>query len=118
MGLPKSRFSAIQSDLNAAEKLIADLLRFTHRSISSYVIEVLHCLPIVYRIKFKVILLVSKFQLGFATSRLTDFVRKPMSSVSARTLRSTDRLDLFRPSCQDRLGSMSRFSCDWALHLQ
>ena len=39
-GLPKSRLSTLQSVLNAAARLLARLLRFTH--ISIYMTEVLH----------------------------------------------------------------------------
>src|SRR6218665_3748317 len=71
MGLHKSRLSTIQSVLNAAARLIARLPRFIH--ISTYMsnmTEVLHWLPIASRIKFKVLLLVSKSQLGFAPAIL------------------------------------------------
>ena len=68
MGLPKSRLSAIQLVLNAAAKLIACHSRFTH--ISNYMTEVLHWLPIASPIKFKVLLLVSKSQLGVAPAIL------------------------------------------------
>ena len=69
MGLPKSRLSAIQSVLNAAARLIARFPRFTH--ISTYMTEVLHWLPIASCVKFKVLFLVSKSQLGLAPSYLT-----------------------------------------------
>src|SRR6218665_3041066 len=107
-GLLKSRLSAIQSVLNAAARLIARLSRFTH--ISTYMTEILHWLPIASRIKFKVLLLVSKSQLGLAPSYLTDFMRKPMSSVSARPLRSTDRLDLFVPRVRIALAQCHAFA--------
>ena len=108
MGLPKSRLSAIQSVLNAAARLIARLARFTH--ISTYMTEILHWFPIAFRIKFKVLLLVSKSQLGLAPSYLTDFMRKPMSSVSARPLRSIDCLDLFVPRVRTALARCRAFA--------
>src|SRR6218665_40711 len=64
VGLPKSRLSAIQSVLNSSSRLIARLPRFTH--ISTYMTEVLLLLPIASRIKFNVLLLVSKSQPGLA----------------------------------------------------
>jgi len=98
MGFPKSRLSAIQSVLNAAARLISRLPMFTH--ISIHMTEILHWLPIASRIKFKVLLLVSKSQLGFAPSYPTGFMRKPMSSASAR---STDRLGIFVPHVRTAL---------------
>src|SRR6218665_3576959 len=71
MDLLKSRLSAIQSVLNAAARLTARLPRFTH--ISTYLTEILHWLPIASRIKFKVLLLVTKSQFGLAPSYLADF---------------------------------------------
>src|SRR6218665_1371357 len=59
---------------------------------------------------FKVLLLVSKSQLGLAPSYLTDFMRKPMSSLSARPLRPTDRLDLFVPRVRTPLAQFFAFS--------
>src|SRR6218665_1557565 len=108
MGLPKSHQSAIQSVLNASARLIAHLSRFTH--ISTYMTEILHWLPIASRIKFKVPLPVSKSQLGFAPSYLPDFMHKLMSSVSARPLRSTDRLDIFVPRVRTALAQCRAFA--------
>src|SRR6218665_3349664 len=105
-GLLKSRLSAIQSVLNAAARLIALLPRFTH--IFTYMTEILHWLPIASRIKFKVH--GSKSQLGLAPSYLTDFMRKPMSSMSARPLRSTARLDLFVPRVRTALAQCRAFA--------
>jgi len=59
---------------------------------------------------FKVLLLVSKSQLGLAPSYLTDFMRKPMSSLSASPLRSTDRLDLFVPRVRTALAQCCAFA--------
>jgi len=92
MGLPKSRLSAIQSVLNAAASKVYPCF-----DQSTYMTEVLHWLPIASRIKFKVLLLVFKSQLGLAPSYLIDFMLKPMSSTSACPLRSTDRLYIFVP---------------------
>src|SRR6218665_618210 len=82
MDLLKSRLSAMQSVLNAAARLFACLPRFTN--ISIYMTEVIHWLQIASRIKFEVLLLVFKSQLGLAPRYLiTDFMCKPMSSTSA-----------------------------------
>src|SRR6218665_4008156 len=92
--------------------LLQDILHafpcFTH--ISTYMTEILNSLPYASRIKFKVLLLVSKSQLGLAPSYLTDFMRKPMSSPSARPLRSADRLDLFVPRVRTALAQCHAFA--------
>src|SRR6218665_808739 len=72
--------------------------------------KILQWLPIASRIKCKVLLLVSKSQLDLAPSYLTDFMRKPMSSVSARLLRSTDHLDLFVPRVRPALAQCRAFA--------
>ena len=58
-------------------------------------LEVLHWLPISARIHYKILSLVSKSQLGTAPKYLSDYMRKPLSASSSRSLRSADRLDLF-----------------------
>jgi len=94
--------------LNAAARIIACLPRFTH--ISTYMTEVLHWLPIASCIIFKILLLVSKSQLGLAPSYLTGFMHKKMSSTSARHLRSTDRLDPFVPRVRTALAQCRAFA--------
>jgi len=91
-GLPKLRLTALQSVLNAAARLIARLLKFDH--ISTYMSEVLHWFPIALRIRYKILFLVSKSQLRLAPKYLSDFMRKPLSTSSLRSLHSEDRLDL------------------------
>ena len=54
--------------------------------------------------------LVSKSQLGLARRYLTDFMRKPISSISARLLRSTCRLDLFVPRVRTVLAQCRAFA--------
>jgi len=108
MGLPKSCLSPPLSVLNAAAGLIICLPRFTH--ISSYMTKVLRWLPIASRIKFKILLFVSKSQPGLAPRYLTDFMRKPMSSTSARPLPSTNRLDLFVPHVRTALVQCHAFA--------
>ena len=96
--------------LNAAARLFARLPRFTH--IFTYMTEVLHWLPIASRVEFKVFLFVSNSKLGLTPSYLrpTDFMRKPMSTVSARPLRSADRLDLFLPRVRTALAQCRAFA--------
>jgi len=67
-------------------------------------------LPIASCIKFKVLLLVSKSQFGLAPTYLTDFMRKPMSSTSARPLSSADRLEIFVPRVRTALAQCRAFA--------
>ena len=62
LDLHMPRLSALQPIINAATRLIARPLRFTHM----YITEVLHWLPKLSNIKFRIILFVSKPQLGLA----------------------------------------------------
>ena len=95
VGLPKSRLSPLQSVLNAAARLIARLPRFSH--ISAFMIEHLHWLPLIARIRFKVLFLISRAFLGQAPRYLCDLIRRPLSAASGRPLRSLDRHDLLVP---------------------
>ena len=94
-GLPKASISSLQSVMNSAARLIARLPRYSH--ISTYMTDVLHWLPVASRIQYKVLLLVLRTQLGLAPKYLCDLMRKPLSAVSSRPLRSADRLDLLVP---------------------
>ena len=85
MGLPKQRLSPLQSVLNASARLIARLPRFSH--ISTYMLDVLHWLPITARIHYKILFLVSKAQLSSSQKYLSDYMRKPLSATSSRSLR-------------------------------
>ena len=108
VGLPNVRLSSLQSVLNSAARLIARLPRFSH--ISSYMTDVLHWLPIASRIQFKVLLLVSKTQHGLAPKYLCDLMRKPLSAISSRPLRSADRLDLLVPRARTALAQHRAFA--------
>jgi hypothetical protein len=108
LGLPMLRLNPLQSVLNAAARLIARIPRFSH--ISTYMIEVLHWLPITSRIQYKILLLVSKSRLGLAPKYLSDLMRQPLSATSARPLRSTGRLDLFVPRTRTTLTQRRAFA--------
>src|SRR5688572_8005347 len=94
-GLPKVRLSTLQSVLNSAARLIARLPRFSH--ISTFMTNKLHWLPIEARIQYKILHLVSRAYHGQAPKYLCDLLRKPVSALSLRSLRSSDRADLFVP---------------------
>src|SRR6218665_204483 len=63
-------------------------------------IKELHWLPILARVRCKVLLLVAKSQQGLAPKYLFELMSKPLSARSSRPLRSADRSDLLVPwSC-------------------
>src|SRR6218665_3556626 len=95
IGLPKTRLAPVQSVLNAAARMLARLLPYLH--ISDYMISELHWLPILARVRYKVLLLVAKSQQGLAPKYLCELISKPPSAHSSRPLRSADRCDLLIP---------------------
>lgn len=107
-GLPKSRLSSLQSVLNAAARLIGRFPRFSH--ITSFMTDVLHWLPVPSRIQYKILLLVSRTQQGMAPKYLCDLMRKPLSSLSSRPLRSSDRLDLLVPRARTSMAQHRAFA--------
>jgi len=118
--LPKTWLSPLQIVLNRVARLIARLPRYSH--ISSFIKE-LHWLPISTCIKYKVLLIVLKVQIGVAPKYLRDGIRLPTSASSLRHLRSLDRRELFVPRtrttwpCLDRFPLMA-FLFGIAFHLQ
>src|SRR6218665_33029 len=62
--------------------------------ISDYMIKELHWLPILARVRYKVLLLVAKSQQG---RYLCELMSKPLSAHSSRPLRSADDCDLLVP---------------------
>ena len=107
-GLPKVRLSSLQSVLNSAARLIARLPRFSH--ISTYMTDELHWLPVASRIRYKILLMVSRTQQGRAPKYLCDLMCKPTSAVSLRPLRSLDRLDLFVPRARTAMAQHRAFA--------
>src|SRR6218665_1228907 len=75
---------------------------------SDYMIEELHWLPILARVRYKVLLLVAKSQQGLAPRYLCELMSKPLSARSSRPLRSADRCDLLVP------WSLTFLSQNWA----
>src|SRR6218665_1112819 len=57
----------------------------------------LHWLPILARVRYKVPLLVAKVQRGLAPKYLRELMSKQLSARSSRPLRSADRCDLLVP---------------------
>src|SRR6218665_368482 len=82
IGFPKTRLSPRQTVVNAAARIIARLPPYSH--ISDYMFKDLHWLPILARVRYKVLLLVAKSQQGLAPKYLCELMSKPLSN-SARS---------------------------------
>src|SRR6218665_2872504 len=72
--------------------MIARLPPYSH--ISDYMINELHWLPILARVRYKVLLLPAKSQQGLGPKYLCELMSKPPSARCSRPLRSADRCDL------------------------
>jgi len=68
---------------------IGQIPKFGH--VSSYMLEVLHWLPIRQRIEYRVASMVWRCQLGLAPTYLIDLCRPVSGSRSSRSLRSSER---------------------------
>src|SRR6218665_3051505 len=73
-------------------RMIARLPPYSY--ISDYMINELHWLPFLARVRYKVLLLVAKSQQGLAPRYLCELMAKPLSARSSCPLRSADRCDL------------------------
>src|SRR6218665_3408204 len=108
IGLPKTRLAPVQSVLNAAARMIARLPPYSQ--ISDYMINELHWLPILTRVRYKVLLLVAKSQQGLAPKYLCELMSKPPSARSSRPLHSGDRCDLLIPWSRTSLSQNRAFA--------
>src|SRR6218665_2597646 len=84
-GLPSVRLASLSRVLRSEARLIGQIPKFGH--VSSYMLEVLHWLPIRQRIEYRVTSMVWRCQLGLAPTYLIDLCRP----VSGRYLRSSER---------------------------
>ena len=92
-GLPASQINKLQRVQNAAARLICHIPRFEH---TTPILHHLHCLPVKYRINFKVLLIVFKALNDLAPDYITELISiKPPSSYSTR---SNSELLLQRPN--------------------
>ena len=71
--------------------------------------EHLHWLPLTARIQLKVLILICRSYLGLAPKYLCDAIRRPTSATSLRSLRSSDRLDLFVPRVRTAMAQSRAF---------
>jgi hypothetical protein len=82
-GLPKCQIDRLQKVLNAAARVIRIIPRYSH---ITPVLKGLHWLPIAFRIKFKIALLVFKALRGMAPSYLAEIItQKTTTRYSLRT---------------------------------
>jgi len=93
IGFPRTRLPSVLSVLNDAARMIARLPHYSHIP-ADYMINELHWLPILARVRYKVLLPVAKSQQGVAPKYLYELMSKPLSARSSRPLRSADRCDL------------------------
>ena len=87
-GLPNTQIQRLQRILNAAARIILKRKKFDH--ISPVLIE-LHCLPLKYRITFKLLLLAYKSLTGQAPLYLAELLKPKI--ISHHNLRSDDILN-------------------------
>src|SRR6218665_1554296 len=87
---------------------IARVPPYSHTS--DYMINALHWLPILARVRYKVLLLVAKSQQGLASKYLCELMSKPPSACSSRPLRSSDRCDLLIPWSRTSLSQNRAFA--------
>jgi len=66
-------------------------------------------LSLTARIQLKVLILICRSYLGLAPKYLCDAIRRPTSASSLRSLRSSDRLDLFVPRVRTAMAQSRAF---------
>src|SRR6218665_2535053 len=93
--------------LRSAARLLGQIPKFGH--VSSYMLEVLHWLPIRQRIEYRVASLVWRCQLGLALTYLIDLCRPVSGSRSSHSLRSSERGLLSVPFACTTI--MQRYAC-------
>src|SRR6218665_2405684 len=87
--LPSVRLASLSRVLRSAARPIGQIPKFGH--VSSYMLEVLHWLPIRQRMEYRVASLVWRCQLGLVPTYLIDLCRPVSGSRSGRSLRSSER---------------------------
>lgn len=107
-GLPDSQLTRLQRVLNAAARLLSRTSKFS--SITPYLRDTLHWLPIKQRIEFKLAVLTYKALNGLAPSYLADSLQCAYSASTVYNLRSTGSYDLIVPRSRLVFGDRS-FRC-------
>jgi len=101
-GAPACLLDGLQSVLNAAARLICNRRKYDH--ITPLLRDVLHWLPVPFRIEFKLCLLVFKSLHGAAPEYLRDYCTGTHSSASGLRLRSLAKIDLRVRRMRTRFG--------------
>ena len=91
-GAPSCLLDGLQSVLNAAARLICNRRKYDH--VTPLLRDVLHWLPVPFRIEFKLCLLVYRALNGAAPEYLRDFCTTTHSTASGLRLRSQTKIDL------------------------
>jgi hypothetical protein len=108
-GLPKYQIRQLQSVLNCAARVVADLPKFSH--ISTYMRDTLHWLPVVDRITFKIIVMGRASMAGLAPEYMRELCIPVSNQPGRRSLRSATRGDLIVPRSRKVFRSNRAFSC-------
>ena len=95
VGLPLGVLGRLDRVLRSAARLIGRIPKFA--SVSAYMRDVLHWLPVAQRISYRIAALVSRCILGCAPSYLRDLCRPVSDVVARRSLRSATRGELLVP---------------------
>ena len=91
-GAPACLLDGLQSVLNAAARLLCNRRKYDH--VTPLLRDVLHWLPVPFRIEYKLCLLVFKSLHGAAPDYLSAYCTGTHSSASGLTLRSLTKTDL------------------------
>src|SRR6218665_3515837 len=94
-GLPVGRLRYLDRVLRTAERLSRRIPKCIH--VSTYMLNVLHWLPLQQRISYRIISLVWRFLLGIAPAYLPDLCCTTMGIPGRQSLRSTERAFLVVP---------------------
>ena len=95
VGLPAGRLGCLNRVLRSAARLCGRIPKFGH--VSGYMLDVLHWLPLLQRISYRIIALVWRSLLGLAPAYLRDLCCPTLGAPGRRSLRSTERGVLMVP---------------------
>ena len=95
VGLPACRSGCLDRVLRTAARLCGRIPKFGH--VSAYMLDVLHWLPLLQRISYRIIALFWRSLLGLAPAYLRDLCCPTLSAPGRRSLRSTERCVLMVP---------------------
>ena len=108
-GLPKFLIRQLQSVINCAARVVANLPKFSH--ISIYMRDTLHWLPVEDRITFKIIIMGRASMVCSAPAYIRELYVPVSSQPGRRSLRSSTRGDLMVPRSRTSMRARRAFSC-------